>query len=98
NPSLPHSYERLCHDSGRTRFLLDLRERGDARVRAALMEPRLERYIGVIYRPDTERWSHYSESILPRQYDAWVWFDETTALTPLPGPRATGEDLYPFGL
>ena len=41
------------------------------------MEPRLERFIGVIYRPETERWSHYSEAILPQQFDAWVWFDET---------------------
>src|SRR5437899_889517 len=74
-PSLPDSYERASHDSEVPSFLLDLRGGevpGD--VRDALMEPRLERFIGVIYRPQTERWSHYSEAILPRQFDAWVWF------------------------
>ena len=98
-PSLPDSYERLCHDSGVERFLLDLREGADDALLEALMEPRLERFIGVIYRPETERWSHYSECVLPRQYDGWVWFDETRAVTPLPGPERPGEDeTYPFGL
>ena len=98
-PSLPDSYERLCHDSGVPRFLLDLREGADARLVDELMEPRLERFIGVIYRPETERWSHYSECILPRQFDAWLWFDETEAVTPLPGPQRAGEDeTFPFGL
>ena|SRR6185437_2682212 len=104
-PSLPHSYERESHDSGVPRFLLDLREGEVGRdIRESLMEPRLERFIGVIYRPDTERWSHYSEAILPRQFDAWVWFDETHALSPLPGEQRPGEaapreeETYPFGL
>ena len=52
------------------------------------MEPRLERFIGVIYRPDTERWSHYGQAIL-RQFDGWVWFYRRGA------PR---EETYPFGL
>ena len=55
----PDSYERLCHDSGVPRFLLDLRD-GEHAIDEPLMEPRLERFIGVIYRPETERWSHYS--------------------------------------
>lgn len=99
-PSLPGSYERVSHDSGVGRFLLDLRESEVGRdVAQALMEPRLERFIGVIYRPETERWSHYSEAILPRQFDAWLWFDETQAVTPLPGEQRPGaEDTYPFGL
>jgi len=98
-PSLPESYERLCHDSGVERFLLDLREGENGRARAALTEPMLERYIGVIYRPETERWSHYSQAILPYQYDGWVWFDETRAIDPLPGETRPGEDeTYPFGL
>ena len=62
----------------------------------ALLEPRLERFIGVIYRPETERWSHYAEAVLPNQFDAWVWFDETEAVTPLPGAGAAerrGRDL-----
>jgi erythromycin esterase-like protein len=99
-PSLPDSYERLSHDSGEERFLLDLREGEiEAELRQALMTPQLERFIGVIYRPDTERWSHYSECILPKQFDAWVWFDRTNAVTPLPGEqRPGGDETYPFGL
>jgi erythromycin esterase-like protein len=103
-PSLPESYERACHDAARDRFLLDMREGEIGRgIREALMEPRLERFIGVIYRPETERWSHYSEAILPRQFDAYVWFDETNAVTPLPGEQRPGgraheDETYPFGL
>jgi erythromycin esterase-like protein len=103
-PSLPESHERMSHDSGIARFLLDLREGEVGReLREDLMEPRLERFIGVIYRPETERWSHYSEAILPKQFDGWVWFDETSAVTPLPGELRPGEqpaveETYPFGL
>jgi erythromycin esterase-like protein len=102
--SLPESYERASHDSEVPRFLLDLREGEMGReVKEALMEQRLERFIGVIYRPDTERWSHYSHAILPKQFDAWVWFDETSAVTPLPGEQRPGDhpeidETYPFGL
>jgi erythromycin esterase-like protein len=97
NPSRPDSYERLMHDSGVERFLLDLRE---GEHRQALMPERLERYIGVIYRPETERWSHYSEATLPQQYDAFVWFDRTEAVIPLPGPEehGSGDETWPFGL
>ena len=99
-PSLPDSHEPMAHDSGVERFLLDLREgEVDSRLARELMEPRLERFIGVIYRPETERWSHYSHAILPRQFDAYVWFDETEAVTPLPGEQRPGEEeTYPFGL
>jgi erythromycin esterase-like protein len=99
-PSLPESYERLCHDSGVPRFLLDMREgvAGDDLV-DALLEPRLERFIGVIYRPETERWSHYTQAVLPNQFDAWVWFDQTEAVTPLgEEPRGGEDETYPFGL
>jgi protein-L-isoaspartate(D-aspartate) O-methyltransferase len=103
NPSMPESYERLSHDSGVTRFLLDLRDGENRRVSAMLEEPHLERFIGVIYRPETERWSHYSQAILPHQFDGWVWFDETEAVTPLPGEARPGEQVsadetWPFGL
>jgi erythromycin esterase-like protein len=99
NPSRPDSYERLAHDAGLKRFLLDLREDEHAQVREQLMVPRLERFIGVIYRPETERWSHYSECCLPEQFDAYVWFDRTHAVTPLPGRQVGGaEETYPFGL
>jgi len=106
-PSLPESYERMSHESGVERFLLDLREgERDERAASELMEPRLERFIGVIYRPETERWSHYSHAILPKQFDAYIWFDETEAVTPLPGEQRPGEphvlsgeeETYPFGL
>jgi erythromycin esterase-like protein len=99
-PSLPDSYERAAHDSRLPRFLLDLREGEVGReIKEALMEPKLERFIGVIYRPETERWSHYSECILPHQFDAYVWFDETKAVNPLPGEQWPGdEETYPFGL
>jgi erythromycin esterase-like protein len=98
-PSLPGSYERLFHDSGPERLLLDLRKGVNRDAAEALSEPRLERFIGVIYRPETERWSHYSQCVLPDQFDAWVWFDETKAVTPLPGEQRPGEDeMWPFGL
>ncbi|MCH8614808.1 erythromycin esterase family protein [Sphingomonas sp. SM33] len=99
-PSLEDSHERMSHDTGLDRFLLDLRPEEIGReLNEALGEERLERFIGVIYRPDTERWSHYSECVLPKQFDAWVWFDETIAVMPLPGEQRSGEDeTYPFGL
>ncbi len=98
-PSLPGSYEALCHQSGMERFLLDLRAGQHDDLRRALARQRLERYIGVIYRPESERWSHYSEAALADQYDAFVWFDTTQAVTPLPTAVTQGEDeTYPFGL
>jgi erythromycin esterase-like protein len=94
-PSRADSYERLCHDTGLPRFLLDLREDAPA----PLEEERLERYIGVIYRPETERWSHYVESVLAEQFDGWVWFDETRAVTPLSDVHGAGEaEMWPFGV
>ena len=98
-PSLAGSYERISHDAGVERFLLDMREGMNDDAVEGLMEPRLERFIGVIYRPATERWSHYAQAVLPNQFDAWVWFDETRAVMPLPGRQVPGEEeLYPFGL
>jgi protein-L-isoaspartate(D-aspartate) O-methyltransferase len=99
-PSLAGSYERLCHDSGIKRFLLDLRRGVNGKAVEALIDPRLERFIGVIYRPQTERWSHYAEASLPGQFDAWVWFDETSAVTPLPARKLPSEeeDTYPLAL
>lgn len=99
-PSRSDSYERQCHDSGVPRFLLDLSRDRHQALRQRLMEPKLERFIGVIYRPETERWSHYSSSVLPEQFDAFVWFDETRALEPLgpPEPRSGLPETYPFGV
>ena len=98
-PSRPDSYEAWCHAAGYERFLLDLRDGARSELRHAVAGPRLERYIGVIYRPETERWSHYAAAELPDQYDAFVWFDKTRAVTPLPAKVMAGEDeSYPFGL
>jgi protein-L-isoaspartate(D-aspartate) O-methyltransferase len=99
-PSHRDSYERLCHDAGVPRFLLDLGKDRHQALRNRLLEPRLERFIGVIYRPDTELMSHYSDASLPQQFDAYVWFDDTSAVTSL-GPEHAKEgapETYPFGL
>uniref|UniRef100_UPI0038991AB2 erythromycin esterase family protein n=1 Tax=Halovulum marinum TaxID=2662447 RepID=UPI0038991AB2 len=97
-PSREDSYERLCHDAGQPRFLLDLA--ADEPLRRRLLEERLERFIGVIYRPETELRSHYAQACLPRQFDGWIWFDETRAVTPLaPERRQPGTpDTWPFGV
>src|SRR5207237_7470714 len=58
-PSRPDSFEALFHETGAPRFLADLRPGQSEALREDLGEPRLERYIGVIYRPETERMSHY---------------------------------------
>lgn len=79
-PSLPGSYERLFHEVEIPRFSLWLR---DPKISEALQSPRLERAIGVIYRPDTERVSHYFSASLPEQFDAVLHLDETQALEPL---------------
>ena len=60
---------------------------------------RLERAIGVIYRPETERASHYFETNLPQQFDEYIWFDDTSAVTPLDTAEIKGlPDTYPFGV
>ena len=81
------------------RFLFDLRPGRNPDLRDVLMRDRLERYIGVIYRPETERASHYGAASLAAQYDCFVWFDKTTAVRPLPALANEKEDeTYPFGL
>jgi erythromycin esterase-like protein len=81
-----------------TSGLLEFRR--DESLRRRLLEPRLERFIGVIYRPNTELQSHYAEASLPQQFDAFLWFDETHTVRSLgPEHRPTGvPDTYPFGL
>jgi protein-L-isoaspartate(D-aspartate) O-methyltransferase len=97
-PSHPDSYERLCHDTGVSSFFLPLRHaRRD--LRRMLEEPRLERAIGVICRPETELASHYFHAVLPAQFDEFVWLDETQAVAPLETQALHGmPDTYPFGL
>jgi erythromycin esterase-like protein len=79
-PALEASYESLFHEAAVPRFFLPL---GAEPVRDALRQPRLERAIGVIYRPDTERGSHYFHASLPFQFDGVLHFDHTAALRPL---------------
>ncbi|MGI8467127.1 MAG: erythromycin esterase family protein [Pyrinomonadaceae bacterium] len=74
------SYENLFHQTGLPRFFLNLR---DEEIKNALSEPLLERAIGVIYRPETERASHYFYANLPSQFDGVIHFDETRAVEPL---------------
>lgn len=80
-PSHAQSFERLFHDTGLGNFFLPLR--GAPQARDALRERRLERAIGVIYLPQSERVSHYFEAALGEQFDGVVHFDETHALHPL---------------
>ena len=76
------------------RFFLDLHANHD--VSAALALPRLERAIGVIYRPDTERMSHYFNASLPHQFDAVYHYDRTRAVEPL--ERSTRWEVGPVDL
>ncbi|KAK5168608.1 uncharacterized protein LTR77_005917 [Saxophila tyrrhenica] len=103
NPSREDSYERLMHDTRVPSFVLDLREGHlNPTLRQALLQPRLERFIGVIYRPLTERISHYTKANLPEQLDAYVWFDESRAVkafeTAQPDEPVSAGETYPFGL
>ena len=105
-PSLEGSYERAFHevtvDRNAPRFLLRMREETDAT--RALASSRLQRAIGVIYRPETERWSHYYLATLPRQFDAVIHIDSTSALRGLePGEQWEGgveepPETFPSGI
>jgi erythromycin esterase-like protein len=97
-PSLSGSYERLFHDTDLPRFLLLLRH---GAVREALGTERLERAIGVIYSPETERASHYFRARMPEQFDAVLHVDVTRALVPLERWSRDEVDLpetYPSGV
>lgn len=85
NPGIEGSYEELFHQLKYDNFLLDLR--GNKELEHYLQLPRLQRAIGVIYRPDTERESHYYFTRLPYQFDSIIHFDHTQALQPLDDKR-----------
>jgi erythromycin esterase-like protein len=102
-PARDDAYEGAFRAAGIARSLTDLRadagSQARGELRQALFEPRLERAIGVIYRPETELQSHYFQAVLPEQFDALVWFEETHAITPIGDtPPAAAEETYPFGL
>lgn len=98
-PSHSESYEAWMHQSDHDRFMLPLRH-GSKELRNALEPKRLERAIGVIYRPETEYASHYFQASLPHQFDEFVWFERTRPVDAIPldqrdrAPRET----YPIGL
>jgi erythromycin esterase-like protein len=96
-PSLAGSYERLFHDAGIEQGLLLLRKE---RLRDALRPERLERAIGVIYRPESERLSHYFAARLADQFDAVIHLDQTSALEPLERwahDEVDAPETYPTG-
>jgi erythromycin esterase-like protein len=99
-PALPDSYEALFHEVGIANFFLDLTQRNPAV--SELRHPKLERAIGVIYRPETERLSHYFHAQLPSQFDAILHYDTTRAVEPLErtGAWERGElpETYPTAL
>ena len=97
-PSLEDSIEHCFYRSGKACGLLDFSR--DVELTNALALARLQRFIGVIYRPETERYSHYATASLSRQYDAYVWFETTRAITPIAVPTQTDEvpDTFPFGV
>jgi erythromycin esterase-like protein len=99
-PSRDDSWEQLFLRAGHPTSLTQWRDESRRELREALATPRLERAIGVIYRPQTERQSHYFQAILAEQFDAMVWFEQTSAVQPI-GPQQIDEnsvpDTYPFG-
>ncbi|MEJ7862708.1 MAG: erythromycin esterase family protein, partial [Pyrinomonadaceae bacterium] len=98
-PSHKDSYERIFHETGLPEFFLNLRDKETAEL---LRQPRLERAIGVIYRPETERVSHYFTAVLSDQFDGIIHFDKTSAVEPLDkNSSGTSEDMpetFPKGL
>jgi protein-L-isoaspartate(D-aspartate) O-methyltransferase len=97
-PALAQSYEGICHETGVASFLLDLHQ-SSLNGADGLRKPRLERAIGVIYRPETELASHYFQAVLPDQFNEYVWLDRTTPIAPFETKELQGlPDTYPFGL
>ncbi|ASL27106.1 erythromycin esterase family protein [Azotobacter chroococcum] len=98
-PARPDSWERLFLQTGIPASFTDWRDDAPAELRAVLSETLLERAIGVIYRPESERQSHYFEAVLAEQFDAWIWLEETHAVTPLGPhqPQVGQAETYPFG-
>ena len=98
-PARADSHEHVFRQTFVESSLTEWRTGNKTELREILSQPRLERAIGVIYRPETELTSHYFHAVLADQFDAYVWFEQTTAVTPLRGRRPHGAaDTYPFGL
>lgn len=98
-PSHAQSYERLFHMTNLPGLILPLGKGAPKELRESLTKPRLERAIGVIYRPESELASHYFEAVLPQQFDEYIWVDRTKAVTPLHVSELEGlPETYPFGV
>lgn len=98
-PARDGSYEHVFRHAGHARSLTEWRRPERRELLQALSEPMLQRAIGVVYRPESEYLSHYFRAVLAEQFDAYVWFEETKAVTPLPGARPKGAaETYPFGV
>ena len=96
-PARNDSYEALFRQTNVPRSLTDWSPGQRQELRDALSVSKLERAIGVVYRPDSELMSHYFKAVMSEQFDAFVWFEETAAITPL-GSLLTGPQTYPQGL
>lgn len=98
-PARPDSYEHAFRQAGHARSLTDWRGKHRQELARALSKPLLERAIGVVYRPESELLSHYFEAVMAEQFDAFVWFERTKAVTPLGHEKPHGApETYPFGL
>ncbi len=98
-PARDDSWEGAFRRTGIVRSLTDWRGGAKPELTTALSQALLERAIGVVYRPQTEFASHYFEAVLADQFDAYVWFEETRAVTPLGPERPHGApETWPFGL
>ena len=98
-PARVDSYEHAFRRTGIARSLTEWRSPGRRDLGELLRQPMLERAIGVVYRPESELLSHYFEAVLAEQFDAFVWFEQTKAVTPLGRERPHGApETYPFGL
>lgn len=98
-PSHIDSYEYIFHQVNSDNFMLPLRQPLYQKTRKKLLVERMERAIGVIYRPETELQSHYFYASLPRQFDEYIWFDETHAVAELKRESIKGSpNTFPFGL
>jgi erythromycin esterase-like protein len=94
----PGSWDDVLHEAGAADKLLLF---GEAQLTKELLAPRCQRAVGVVYHPEYEHLGNYVPTVLPRRYDALLYFDETDALRPLHLEAHVGGDLpetYPTGL
>ncbi|WP_323113717.1 erythromycin esterase family protein [Pseudomonas guariconensis] len=101
-PARSDSWEHQFRLAGVAASLTDWRDPQRKELRRVLSTPLLERAIGVIYRPQSERLSHYFEAVLAEQFDAMLWIEQTQPVTALPLPKKQHlepeDDTYPFGV